>query len=85
MKTNDYKYPELTTENAASSYGIPVLVWDGIAHGPEDIIQSPNGRGEKAGVWVASNPHLFPADLAKKFTAHIGPPEILKWLARKTT
>jgi hypothetical protein len=29
---------ELTTEHAASSYGKPVLVLDGVAYGPEDLI-----------------------------------------------
>lgn len=31
----------LTTEHAASSYGIPVLVSDGIAHGRRDMVELP--------------------------------------------
>lgn len=33
---------ELTTENSASSYGVPVLVLDGVAYGSLDIL--PNGE-----------------------------------------
>lgn len=39
----------LTTDHPASSYGLPVLVVDGEAYGPSDILPS----GESAAAWVA--------------------------------
>jgi hypothetical protein len=44
---NDSTYT-LTTDHAASSYGLPVLVCDGEAYGPGDILPS----GESAAEWV---------------------------------
>jgi len=38
----------LTTEHAASSYGMPVLVVDGAAYGPGDLLSD----GESASEWV---------------------------------
>lgn len=47
-------YPEaqLTTEHAASSYGQPVLVIDGEAFGPGDLLTLPDGGMMVAREWV---------------------------------
>ena len=44
---------ELTTEHSASSYGRPVLVYEGEAFGPGDVLEQPAGAGPlNAGAWV---------------------------------
>ena len=44
---------ELTTEHAASSYGRPVLVYEGEAFGPDDVLEQPGDAGPlRAGAWV---------------------------------
>jgi hypothetical protein len=43
----DGKPVELTTEHAASSYGIPVLVFDNVAYGPGDIIPAAEMTAEQ--------------------------------------
>jgi hypothetical protein len=46
---------ELTTDHAASSYGIPVLSIDGQAYGPADILPEQfQGHGKTAADWAAA-------------------------------
>lgn len=44
----------LTTEHPASSYGIPVLVFRGTAHGPGDMIQTDSGDAMTAEQFLRS-------------------------------
>lgn len=44
VSVENFAVGELTTERAESSYGVPVLVVDGAAHGPKDML-----RGFSAG------------------------------------
>ena len=53
---NPVEVGRLTTDHAASSYGQPVLVRDGMAYGPADTLPFPEGMeflASAAGEWVA--------------------------------
>jgi len=52
---------ELTTENSASSYGVPVLVIDGVAYGALDKI--PNG--EIAFYFIQNKKHALKEDFLR--------------------
>lgn len=53
----------LTTEHSASSHGIPVLVINGIAYGPQDSIR---GDEDEATAWMMPNIQTG-ADLVREF------------------
>lgn len=49
----------LTTDHAASSYGVPVLIKRGVAHGPADLIDLANGRAVPAAAYVVAELDTF--------------------------
>jgi hypothetical protein len=75
----------LTTDHAASSYGQPVLVWDGVAYGPDDVIDYGDvAQDSQAGMLV-----LFPrgetaARFVRGFGAHADADLVKSFLAMET-
>jgi hypothetical protein len=72
----------LTTDHPASSYGIPVLVMDGAAYGPADVVP---GEGPGAGCVTAGQMAanlvlmgLTTAEMAKKYLSQLPPGHILR-------
>lgn len=73
MKTDNYHGWKLTTEHAASSYGIPVLVApDGTAYGKSDVL--PSGSTGFMAVMLWDGLPGFPHDLCVKFRQQIEEP-----------
>lgn len=62
---------ELTTDHAASSYGIPVLVTGGDAHGPEDTLPSGILAGDLVADWLSGDDPSFYGEWAARTPAGI--------------
>jgi hypothetical protein len=64
---------ELTTEHSASSYGVPVLVLDGLAYGPGDVLPSGEQAASLVGRWSLL-PERTPEELddASRYLAQAG-------------
>ena len=62
LKLNPDNHPFhciLTTEHSASSYGVPILLINGVAYGPLDIVNGPSGNCTAAFLVRISEPQDF--------------------------